>query len=117
MHNAPTTESAESALRDINFALRSYERCAARASERTSHGWDAIASMLWTSMQGPAAIAVLPLGSERRRFVADRYRDADGWRQTASLREEGAELARARAYLRGELPLFGARPLTAPRAR
>jgi hypothetical protein len=76
--------------REVNFALRSYERCAARSSRRSAQNWADIASMLWSSLQGPAALAMLPIGSDRRRFVMDRYRDADTRRAMARLLEERA---------------------------
>jgi hypothetical protein len=72
----------------ISLATRAYERANRRRTARTGNGWASIAALLWEAMQGPGLVL---LQGERRRFVRDRYRDADQMR--AQLRRQEADPA------------------------
>ncbi len=74
--NSPTPDQLAAHGRLILLAMRSYERCHSRSDARTADGWSAICGLLWSALQGPGLV-LLPLGSERRRRMADRYHDAD----------------------------------------
>jgi hypothetical protein len=63
----------------ISLATRSYERCNRRRAARSADSWAAIANLLWDAMQD-AGLVLLPRDSQRRRFVRDRYQDAENRR-------------------------------------
>lgn len=43
---------------------------------RSRHAWNAIAARLWNALQGPANLAAMPVGTERRSRVLDLHRGA-----------------------------------------
>ena len=62
------------ALRDVNLALRAYERASRRP--RPAHGWNCIVSMLWQGRADALRSGLFASGSEAYRFVSDRLTDA-----------------------------------------
>lgn len=64
----------ELAERELRHAQARYNALCRRP--RSRHAWSAIAMRLWNVMQGPANLAMLPKGSEKRRFIHDRQQDA-----------------------------------------
>lgn len=66
----------ELADRELRAAIERYDALCRRP--RSREAWRAIAMRLWNAMQGPAPLALLPIGSPKRKAVAKRYHHALG---------------------------------------